>query len=328
MTRWSRRSLFAGGLAALSAPAVRRAAAQPGFPSRPITMVIPWAPGGSTDTLGRLLARAMGADLGQPIVVENRGGASGTIGHAYVARAQPDGHTLLLGTNSTYAIAPHLIGSLPYDNRAAFAGVSLVARSAQALCLHPSAPPNSVAGFVEYVRARPGTVTFSSAGIGATSHLATELFMAKTGTRLLHVPYRGGGPSVQGLLAGEVVTSFVDLVTALPFQRSGQLKLLGVSTAARSELAADVPTLAEAGVPGFESSTDCALFLPAGTPAPILARVAASLGRALQDPTTRQRIVEMGIEPIGGSAAEFAGYWTRETEKWGEVIRTQNITLD
>jgi tripartite-type tricarboxylate transporter receptor subunit TctC len=324
MPRLTRRAFAAG----IALTACRPAAAQPGFPARPIAMVIPWAPGGSTDTLGRVLARTMAAELGQPIVIENRGGASGTIGHAFVARAQPDGHTWLLGTNSTYAIAPHLITGLPYDNRAGFAGVSLVARSAQALCVHPSAPPRSVADFVAFARARPGQVTFSSAGIGATSHLATALLMAKTGTQLLHVPYRGGGPSVQGLLAGEVVCSFVDLVTALPFQRGGQLRILGVSTAARSELAADVPTLAEAGVPGFDSSTDCALFLPAGTPAPILARVAEALGRALRDADTHRRIVEMGIEPIGNSAAEFAAYWTQETAKWGEVIRAQNITLD
>lgn len=323
MMRATRRGL----LAALPALGLRPAAAQTGFPSRPLTLVIPWAPGGSTDTLGRLLARVMSVDLGQPIVVENRGGASGTIGHAYVARAQPDGYTVLLGTNSTYAIAPHLMTGLPYDNRTAFAGVSLVARSAQALCLHPSVPPRSVAEFVAYVRARPGEVSFSSAGIGASSHLATELFMARTGTRLLHVPYRGGGPSVQGLLAGEVGMSFVDIITALPFQRSGQLKVLGLSTLARSPLAADVPTLAESGVADFESSTDCAMFLPAGTPAPVAARISESLMRALRDPATRQRIAETGSDVVGSSAAEFDAYWTRESEKWGAVIRSQNISL-
>ncbi|WP_236571431.1 Bug family tripartite tricarboxylate transporter substrate binding protein [Rhodovarius lipocyclicus] len=322
MTRVSRRSLLAGLPALGARPALAQA-----FPARPITLVIPWAPGGSTDTLGRLLARSMGADLGQPMVVENRGGASGTIGHAYVARSAPDGYTLLLGTNSTYAIAPHLMANLPYDQGRALAGVSLVARSAQALCLHPSAPPRTVAEFVAYAKARPGAVTFSSAGIGASSHLATELFMARTGTRLEHVPYRGGGPSAQGLLAGEVVCSFVDLVTALPFQRTGQLRVLGVSTLTRSELAPDVPTLAELGAEGFESSTDCAMFLPAGTPAPVQAAIAAALGRALREPATRRSIIEMGIEPIGSDAAELAAYLVRESDKWGQVIRSQNITL-
>lgn len=325
MTSATRRSLLAG--LALATPIIRSATAQEPFPSRPITMVIPWAAGGSTDTLGRLLAQVMAGDLGQPVVVENRSGASGTVGHAHVARSRPDGYTILLATNSTYAIAPHLLRNLPYDNRAAFTGVSLVARSAQSLCVHPSIPANSVAEFIAHLRARPGQVSFSSAGIGASSHLATELFMAKTGTRMLHVPYRGGGPSVQGLLAGEVGMSFVDLVTALPFRPSGQLKLLGVSTASRSELAADVPTLAESGVAGFESSTDVALLLPAGTPAPIVTRLSASLTRALTEPETRRRIITMGIEPIGSSAAELDAYWTRESDKWGEIVRSQNITL-
>jgi tripartite-type tricarboxylate transporter receptor subunit TctC len=319
----TRRSLLAAGLAGLGARAGR---AEEPFPSRPITLVVPWAAGGSTDTLGRVLAQFMGTDLGQPIVVENRGGASGTVGHGYVARARPDGYTILLATNSTYAIAPHLM-QLPYDNRAAFAGVSLVARSAQALCVHPSVPVNSVQEFLAFLRARPGSLSFSSAGIGATSHLATEMFMAITGTRLVHVPYRGGGPSAQGLLAGEVAMSFVDLVTALPFRREGQIKLLAVSTARRSELAPDVPTLAEAGVPGFESSTDCAMLLPAGTPAPILQRIFAALGRALDNPETRGKIIALGIEPVGSSPAEFAAYWTQETDKWSEIVRSRHITL-
>jgi len=308
-------------------PALRPAGAQDAYPSRPITLVIPWAAGGSTDVLGRLLVQSMAADLGQPIVVENRGGASGTVGHGYVARARPDGYTSLLGTNSTYAIAPHLMSGLPYDNRAAFTGVSLVARSAQALCVHPSIPVNSVAELIAYARSRPGEVTFSSAGIGASSHLATELLQARAGIRLLHVPYRGGGPSAQGLLAGEVALSFVDLVTALPYRPTLQLKLLGVSTAARSELAPDVPTLAESGVPGFDSSTDVIMLLPANTPAPIVARLSAALTRALTDAETRRRIIAMGIEPLGTSAAELDVYWTRESAKWGEIIRSQNITL-
>jgi tripartite-type tricarboxylate transporter receptor subunit TctC len=325
----TRRSLLAAGLAlpALSSTALRDAAAQEVFPSRPVTLVIPWAAGGSTDVLGRLLAQAMAADLGQPLVVENRGGASGTVGHNHVARSRPDGYTFLLGTNSTYAIAPHLMRGLPYDNRAAFTGISLVARSAQALCVHPSVPVNSVAELIALAKSKPGELSFSSAGIGASSHLATELLQAKAGIRLLHVPYRGGGPSAQGLLAGEVAMSFVDLVTALPFRPTGQLKLLGVSTAERSQLAADVPTLAESGVPGFASSTDVIMLLPAGTPAPIVARYSASLSKALADAETRRKIIGMGIEPIGSSAAELDSYWTEELVKWGEIIRSQNITL-
>lgn len=324
----TRRSLLAAGLALPALPwGLCSAGAQEVFPSRPVTLVIPWAAGGSTDTLGRLLAQTMSVDLGQPVVVENRGGASGTVGHGHVARARPDGYTFLLGTNSTYAIAPHLMRNLPYDNRAAFTGLSLVARSAQAMCVHPSVPVNTVAEFVSYAKSKPGEVTFSSAGIGASSHLATELLQAKAGIRLLHVPYRGGGPSAQGLLAGEVAMSFVDLVTALPFRPTGQLKLLGVSTAERSQLASDVPTLAEAGVPGFASSTDVIMLLPAGTPAPIVTRLSSSLQKALEDAETRRKIIGLGIEPIGSTPAELDRYWTEELAKWGEIIRSQNISL-
>ncbi len=324
MTIATRRSLLGAGLVLAAAP--RIAAAQETFPSRPVTMVVPWAAGGSTDVLGRILAQTMGSALGQPVVVENRSGAAGTIGHAHVARSRPDGYTILLATNSTYAMAPHLMASLPYDNRAAFMGLSLVARSAQSLSVHPSVPVSTVAEFIAHVRARPGQLSFSSAGMGASSHLAAELLMAKAGIRMVHVPYRGGGPSAQGLLAGEVQMSFVDLVTALPHRQSGGLKVLGVGTASRSQFAPDLPTLAEAGVPGFDSSTDVGLLVPAGTPAPVAARISDALLKALNDADTRRRINSAGIEVIGSSPAEFDAYWTRELAKWGEIIRSQNIT--
>lgn len=320
----TRRSLLAAGLAL---PALRPALAQEVFPSRPLTLVIPWAAGGSTDVMGRVIAQAMSVDLGQPVVVDNRGGASGTIGHAHLARSRPDGYTFLLGTNSTFAIAPHLLQNIPYDNRAAFTGISLVARSAQGLCVHPSVPVNSVAELIAYAKSKPGEVTFSSAGIGASSHLATELLQARSGMRLLHVPYRGGGPSVQGLLAGQVAMSFVDLVTCLPFRASNQLKVLGVGTAQRSTFAPDLPTLAEAGVSGFASSTDVIMLLPAGAPAPIVARITASLQKALRDPATKEKLNTMAVETIGSSAAELDTYWTAELAKWGEIIRSPNITI-
>lgn len=319
-----RRHLLAAGAAGLGA---RAASAQERYPSRALIMVIPWAAGGPTDTFGRVLAQAMAEDLGQPVVVENRGGASGTVGHGHVARARPDGYTFLLGTNSTYAIAPHLMRGLPYDNRASFVGISLVARSPQTLSVHPSVRANTVAEFLALVRSKPGEVTFSSAGIGASSHLATEMLMAKTQTRMLHVPYRGGGPSAQALIAGEVSCSFVDFATALPLHQAGQLRILGVSTTQRLAQMPDVPTLAESGVPGFESSTDTATFLPAGTPREIVDRLGASVRKALTDPATRQRITTLGFEVVGSTPAEFDVYWTREIEKWGEVIRGQNITL-
>jgi tripartite-type tricarboxylate transporter receptor subunit TctC len=324
MTILHRRSLLG---AALALPVLHTAQAQAPWPTRPVTMVNPWPAGGSSDTMTRLFAQRFSQVFGQNFVVENRAGASGTIGHGYVAQQRPDGYVLLFGTNSTYAIAPHLLAQLPYDNRAAFTGISLVARSAQSVCVHPSVPVTTIQEFLAYVRARPGEVTFSSAGIGATSHLATELLMAAAGLNMLHVPYRGGAPSAQAVLAGETKMSFIDAVTALPHRRAGTLKMLAVSTATRTPLAQDVPTLQEAGVAGFESSTDMALFAPANLPAPIAARLAEAVRAAVTDPAFRQQIVAQGADPVGSSPAEFATYWTAESAKWGNLIRSRNIRM-
>ena len=308
-------------------PALRGAQAQAPWPTRPVTMVNPWPPGGSSDTMTRLFAQRFTTVFGQNFVVENRAGASGTIGHNHVAQQRPDGYTLLFATNSTYAIAPHLISPLPYDNRAAFTGISLVARTAQSVCVHPSVPVNTIQEFLAYVRARPGEINFSSAGIGATSHLATELLMAAAGLNMVHVPYRGGAPSAQAVIAGETKMSFIDAITALPHRAGGTLKLLAVSTATRSPLAQDVPTLQEAGVTGFESSTDMALMAPANLPEPISTRLAQAVRAAVADAAFRQQIIAQGADPVGSSPAEFAAYWTAESEKWGGLIRGRDIRM-
>lgn len=324
MTALPRRGLLA---AALATPALRSAAAQANWPTRPVLLVNPWPAGGSSDTMTRLFAQRFSEVFGQQFVVENRSGASGTIGHNFIAQQRPDGYALLFGTNSTYAIAPFLLPQLPYDNRAAFTGISLVARTAQALCVHPSLPVANIAEFLAYVRTHPGQVNFSSAGIGATSHLAMELLMAMANLDMVHVPYRGGAPSAQAVLAGETKASFVDAVTALPHRSAGLLKMLAVSTAQRTPLAPDVPTLQEAGVAGFESSTDMALMAPAGLPVALTDRLAEAVRAAVNDPAFRERIVAQGADPVGGTPAEFATYWTRESEKWGNLIRARNIRI-
>jgi tripartite-type tricarboxylate transporter receptor subunit TctC len=322
MTQLHRRTLMA---VALAAPALHGAQAQAPWPTRPVTLVNPWAPGGSSDTMARLFAQRFTEMFGQNVIVENRAGASGTIGHNFVAQQRPDGYALLFATNSTYAIAPFLISPLPYDNRTAFTGISLVARTAQAVCVHPSVPVTTIQEFLAYVRARPGEINFSSAGIGATSHLATELLMAAAGIEMVHVPYRGGAPSAQALLAGETKMSFIDAVTALPHRQAGMVKMLAVSTADRTPLAPDVPTLQEAGLAGFESSTDMALMAPANLPAPIATRLSEAVRAAVADPAFRQRIIALGAVPVGGTPAEFGIYWTAESEKWGGLIRSRNI---
>ena len=322
MTKLHRRTLIA---AALATPALHAAQAQAPWPTRPVTLVNPWPAGGSSDTMTRLFAQRFSQTFSQNVVVDNRSGASGTIGHNYVAQQRPDGYVLLSATNSTYAIAPHLISPLPYDNRAAFTGISLLARTAQSVCVHPSVPVTTIQEFLAYVRARPGEINFSSAGIGATSHLATELLMSMAGIEMVHVPYRGGAPAAQALLSGEVKMCFIDAVTALPQRQAGLVKMLAVSTAERTPLAPDVPTLQEAGVTGFESSTDMALMAPAHLPEAIVARLSEAVRGAVNDAAFRQQIIGLGAVPVGGTPAEFATYWTAESEKWGNLIRARNI---
>ncbi|MFD2182455.1 Bug family tripartite tricarboxylate transporter substrate binding protein [Rhodoplanes azumiensis] len=328
MTLWSRRSVLSTLAAAAASAAARPAASQPGYPSRPVKMIVPWPPGGITDVTGRILAQRLGVELGQPTVVENRPGAAGTIGHAVAAQAEPDGYTVLLATNSTYAMAPHLFEKLPYDSSKAFAPVGLVIRSPQVFCCNPSLPVKTFAEFLPYVRARqPDGVVFESSGPGSSSHLATELLMAMAGFRMLHVPYRGGGPAVQALVSGEVACGFVDAVVALPIAEGGKIRMLGVSTTERMPLAPDVPTIAESGVPGFESSTDVALMVPTGTPSEIVARLSSALLATLADDHVRALLIKQGAIISGGSPEQFVGYMVKENAKWGDVIRARGIRM-
>jgi tripartite-type tricarboxylate transporter receptor subunit TctC len=322
----SRRSVLSS-LGAVAAVAVggRSATAQP-YPSRPIKMIVPWPPGGVTDVTGRILAQRLSVELGQAVVVENRPGAAGTIGHAVAAQAEPDGYTLLLATNSTYAMAPHLFERLSYDSAKAFDPVGLVIRSPQIFCAHPDVPAKTFADFLPYVRARqPDGVLFESSGPGSSSHLATELLMAMASFRMLHVPYRGGGPAVQALVSGEVSVGFVDAVVALPIAEGGKIRMLGVSTAERLPLAPNVPTIAESGVPGFESSTDVALMVPAGTQAAVVQQVSAALLATLKDSHVRDLLTKQGAIIAGGSPGQFAAYVTQESAKWGGIIRARGI---
>jgi tripartite-type tricarboxylate transporter receptor subunit TctC len=329
MIRLSCRAMLWRGLAVIAvAISAWHAVAQDGYPNRFIKLLVPWPPGGITDVTARILAQQLTIELGQSVTVENRGGAAGTIGHAVVAQAAADGYTLLLGTNSTYAIAPHLFERLPYDGEKAFAPVGLVIRSPQVLCAHPSLPVKDFAGFLDHARARqPDGVSFASAGPGSSSHLATELLMSMAGLRMLHVPYRGGGPALQALVAGEVNVVFADAVIALPFARAGTVRMLGVSTSDRAPLAPEVPTIAEAGLDGFQSSTDVALLVPAGTPEPIIRRLHRAVVDALRSPQVREPLLAQGAILVGGSPGEFASYATQESAKWRDVIRARGIKL-
>jgi len=328
MTPLSRRRLLSSALAMAAGSTLPRHAAAQAYPSRVIKLIVPWPPGGITDVAGRILAQRMGTELGQTIVVENRPGASGTIGHNVVAQAAPDGYTLLLGTNSTYAMAPYLLGKLPYESEKAFAGVGLVASSPQVLCVHPSVPVTDVKSFLDYVRARqPNGVSFESSGPGGSSHMAMELLMAMTKVSMLHVPYRGGGPALQALITGEVNSGFSDSVVALPMAEAGKIRTLAVSTTARIAVAPNLPTIAEAGVPGFQSSTDVALLVPAATPPAIVKTLSTALIAALKSPEVREPLAKQGVVIAAGTPEEFPAYYAKETAKWSEIIRTRGIKI-
>ena len=298
------------------------------YPTHPVKIINPWPAGGSSDSVTRIVAAKLGDLLGQATVVENRPGATGTIGAAVVAKAPADGYTLLLTTNSTYSIAPHLYHALPYDGASAFAPINLIGRNAQILCVHPSLPASDFKAFLAHVRAHPGVVNFSTAGQGATSHLATELLEMTADISMLHVPYRGGAPSVQAVLSGETLVSFVDVITALPYVNTGQLRALGASTRARATMMPDVPTIDEAGLPGFQSSTDFALFAPAATPPAVMAALVAATHQALHAPDVAERLRSQGIDVVDGDPDRFGPYWTAETQKWGTVIHTRGIKLE
>ena len=298
------------------------------YPTHPIRIVNPWPAGGSSDAVTRIVAAALGDGFSQQVVVDNRPGATGTIGTAAVAKGPADGYTLLLTTNSTTTIAPHLYKDLTYDIASAFAPINLIGRNAQILCINPSLPANDLRGFLGYIKAYPDTVAFSSAGYGATSHMATELLMLTADIRMLHVPYKGGAPSVQALLAGETLVSFVDVITALPFVNQGQLRALGASTRERASMMPDVPTIDAAGLPGFESSTDFVLLAPIDTPPAIRAKLVDAVHAVLRAVEVRERLRTQGIDVADGGPDVLAAYLTSETAKWGNVVRTRGIKID
>ena len=312
-------------LASLSLIFAFTIAAAQDYPNKPVRLIVPWAAGGSTDSIGRILAQKLGDYTGQQWIVDNRGGATGTIGHALAARAAPDGYTLLLGTNSTFAIAPHLYKDLPYDSEKAFAPITLVAISPQIMSVHPSLPVRSVKELIALARAQPGKIAFSTAGVGATSHLATELFMNLAKVKLQHIPYKGGGPSATALISGETALSFVDVITALPQAKGGRLRPLATSTAKRTPLMPDLPTIAESGLPGFESVTSFGMFAPAGTPSAIVTRVSRDAVKALSANDVKEKLRAQGVDAVGSTPEELVVHQKQETAKWGKVIREQGI---
>ena len=298
------------------------------FPDRPIRLVVGVPPGGSTDLVARIVGEQLGRQLGQPVVVENRGGAAGNIGAELVAKAPPDGYTLFLAPIGTVAINPSLYANLPFDTMRDFAAISQLTSLPMAMLVHPSVPARTPKEFIEYARARPGQVNFASGGSGTGTHLAGELFKMLSGVEMTHVPYKGNGPAMADLLAGRVLVMFDQISTALPQMQGGKLRALGVTTAKRSAVAPEVPTLAEAGLPGFDMTTWHGLVAPAGTPAEIIAKLNAEVVKALESPEVRERFKANGIDPVSSTPQQFGALMQSEIVRWRDVVKASGARVD
>jgi tripartite-type tricarboxylate transporter receptor subunit TctC len=307
--------------------ALAAAAHAQGYPQRPVRLVVPFPPGGANDVLGRVLGARLGHAMGQQIVVDNRGGANSIIGCDLVAKAMPDGYTILIVPGS-HAINPSLYRKLPYDTLKDFASVSLIGNGAYVLLANPSLPANDTRDLVALAKAKPAALNYASAGVGNITHLAVELFSKSAGIKLTHVPYKGGGPAVNDVVAGHVSLYFGTVALAGPLLKSGRVKALGVSTAKRSSALPDVPTIAESGVPGFQLSGWYGLLAPAKTPAAIVARLNSETSKAVRDPDVKQRLAGLGIEAAGGSPAELDRVVRSDMARWRQVISELGVTAE
>lgn len=298
--------------------------AQTPYPTRAVRLIVPSSPGGGTDISARILAPQLTQFLGQQVIVENRPGAGTMIGGEAVARAAPDGYTLLMGI-STLAINPAMYKKVSYDALKDLAPVSQAVSLSNVLVVHPSLPPRNVKEFVAFVKARPGLINFASAGVGTSPHLSMELLLVLAKLNMVHVPYKGSGPGVTDLVAGHVPVMMPNMLSAQPHIKTGRLRALGVTGIKRAPGAEDIPTIAEAGVPGYEAVQWYGVLAPAATPRDIITKLHAGVVRALQNPDVRQRLLNDGAEPVGSSPEEFAAYLRSETEKWAKVIKAASI---
>ena len=303
------------------------AQAQGTWPDKPLKLVVPYPAGGNADNTARLLATQLGQRLGQQVVVDNRPGGSGTIGAAAVAKAPADGYTLLLDATA-FTVNPSLFPKLPFDAAKDFAPISLVLQVPLLMVVPANSPFQSVADLAKAARARPGHLTYASAGNGGAQHLAGELFKQGQKVAITHIPYRGGAPALTDLIGGQVNLMFSATTASGPFVKSGKLRALAISSPRRVEGWESVPTVAESGVPGFQVSEWNGLFAPAGTPRPVLERLEAETRAIVASPEMKKRFAELGVQGVGSSAQEFSSFLKAETTKWAEVIRTSGIRMD
>ena len=308
-------------LIAAVSPGAAPAAAQT-YPSRPITLVVPFPPGGSATIIARIIADKMSEGLGQQIVVDNRGGAGGSIAARQVAKSAPDGATLLLAFTGTLAVSPLIFANVGYDPRKDFAGIGLIGMAPSVLAVHPSVPARSVADLVGIAKAEPGKIQYGSPGIGTTNHLAGELLAAMTGIRITHIPYKGTGPAITDLLGGHIAMMFAPIPAAHGNVSAGALRALGVTSLKRSSLWPDIPTVAETGLPGFEVVQRSTLLAPAGTPRAIIERLNKELNMVLATDEVKRRLAVEGGEPVPGAPEEYAADIDREEMRWSKLVAT------
>ncbi|MEN9782977.1 MAG: hypothetical protein RJA24_320 [Pseudomonadota bacterium] len=290
------------------------------YPTKPIRMVVPSAPGSGPDLIARVVAQKLTESLGKPVVADPRPGAGGSLGAEIVAKSPPDGYTLIMGSAGSHSVNSALYPKLPYDAVKDFAPISLVSTAPNILIVHPSLPVKSVKDLVALARAKPGDLTFGSGGNGSTAHLSGELFRVLAKVNMVHVPFKGAPAAVIGVMTGEISLAILNLPPALPHVRSGKLKALGVSTATRSSAVPDIPTIAEAGLPGYDAGTWYGLLAPAGTPGDIIARLNVELVKGLRSAEMKKRIAAEGGDVIGGTPDEFTGVIKRDIEKWTKVV--------
>ena len=322
------RLLAAASVVILTAAAATAAQAQAPYPSKPVRIVVPFPAGGTTDILARAVAQKLVESNGQPVVVDNRPGAGGNIGAELVAKAPPDGYTLLMGTVGTHAINPSLYARMPYDHQKDFAPVILVAGVPNVLVVHPSVPANTVQELIAYGRANPGKLNFASSGSGTSIHLAGELFKTMSGVQMTHVPYKGSAPAIADLIGGQVQIMFDNLPSALPQIKAGRLRALAVTSAQRAPALPDVPTVAEAGLPGFEASSWFGLLAPAGTPKDVIAKLNTEVAKWLASPEAREKLTAQGANAFGMSPEDFVRHIAVETTKWQKVVKESGAKVD
>ena len=298
------------------------------YPTKPVTIIVPFAAGGTTDILARIIGQALTAELGQSVVVDNRAGAGGNIGGQAAAKAAPDGHTLFMGTVGTHAINASLYKKMPFDPVKDFAPLTRVANVPNLLVANPAQPYKSVKDLIAYAKANPGKVNFGSSGNGSSIHLSGELFKSLAKVDMQHVPYKGSAPAVTDLLGNQIDIMFDNMPSAIQHVRSGSLVPLAVTTAKRSPELPNVPTIAEAGVPGYEATSWFGMFAPAGTPAPVLAKLNAAIVKVLAQPDVKKKINEQGAEVYSETPEQFAAFIQAESVKWGKVVKESGASLD